>query len=139
MTNRMTTAELDGKLSRIRESCIFYLKLDLAMLAAIATIASVLKLDGTGLMMLLTRHRQELNILAGLIIFAVIFELALLYTRTNLLSPRTTSGVQQIVVSAFSYAYAVQVLGHIFLIVGLFSYLAGVLNCLSDVAKCLST
>ena len=117
-------------LDRYRENVLFYLKLDLAVMAALAGLASVLKLEGRELIVVLANYSSAIVTLGFLVIYALIFEL--LITTCRDIPPWATETKARLrntfarIVSPF---YAIQVFVHIVMLGYVTGYVKGALNC----------
>jgi hypothetical protein len=121
----------DSKLARLRESSLFYLKLDFGITAAIATAASAFKLDGNDLLFGIVQFRYIAQAILWFIVYALAFEL--LITRSRNSSP-LQSGVDprksELAARNLLILYTVQVFAHILLLVYCIGYIASGLDCL---------
>lgn len=131
----MATSKTDteASLARLRESSQFFLKLDFALLAALLAIASLFKIDGRELLIELTDHTIELRVLGFLISFALAFEFLITWLR-NGLSRWIDERYFSKLVATCNFVYGMQVIAHIFIVVGITAFLHGVLDCLSGIA-----
>lgn len=117
-------------LDRYRENVLFYLKLDLAVMAALAGLASVLKLEGKELIAVLANYSSAIVTLGFLVIYALIFEL--LITTCRDIPPWATENKARLrnscvrIVSPF---YAIQVVIHIVMLGYVTGYVKAALNC----------
>ena len=84
MSDHSDLDDFQAAVSRWRDGCIFYFKLDLALIAAIAAVASYLKLQSPELLTVTYEYRSVVNSVLALIVYALIFELSL----TNTLNRR---------------------------------------------------
>ena len=107
----MTRQDLDNRLSKFRESCIFYLKLDLGILAAVITFASAFQFTGREFIEQLSQHEMDLILLASLIVYALFYEYWLQLTG-NTASYDDTSSYPRIV-KLYSIVSFIQTFGHV--------------------------
>jgi hypothetical protein len=127
MSDHSDLDDFQAALSRWRDGCIFYFKLDLALVAAIAAVASYLKLQSMELLTVTYEYRSVVNSLVALIVYALIFELSLTSTlnRRDLIdkvkSPRWLKTASAI----FHWAYAIQTFAHVAFFTFASAYLLG--------------
>jgi|SRR6185437_7817225 len=133
-------------LSRWRHSCILYFKFDLALIAAIAAMVSFFNLHGTDLVASAYQYKQTLYYLFALIIYACLYELCITSTsnRSDLAQLVVKARHRTLIYRACSLGYAVQVLAHIWLLVGAFGFAAGYVDgfmsaCHMVAGKCAGT
>lgn len=119
--------EIDRKVSILRDCCQFYLKLDFSLVAAVAALISFLKLSGDALILALAKHDPDLRLLFWLLAYGLIFELILSSTRIigSLSTKNVSAKDANRTLIALSIMYYIQVIGHLFLIVGVYSYFSG--------------
>ena len=97
------------------------------MVVASAAIVSFFKLEGAPLLEEAAEYESVLLFLPYMIIYALVFEFTITTLR-NLKNVSTLIAHEQRtkwIFRALSFGYALQVLAHIFFIVGLFSYASG--------------
>ena len=126
----ISQSDADASLARVKEGVQFLLKLDFALLAAALAIGSLFKLDGRELLVSLTSHKLELKFLGALIVYALVMEFHITWLR-NGLSRWIEEKYFSRVVAVINLGYALQVLAHTLIVVGVIGYVSGVLDCMS--------
>lgn len=118
---------LDLALARWRDSCLFYFKLDLAMVVATAAIISYFKLEGEALLEEAANFQLVLKFLAWMTIYALLFELAItsLRNRKDISTLIAHEQKSKWLLRAFSFGYTIQVLAHILFVLGVLAYTSG--------------
>lgn len=122
--------QLQDALSRWRDGCIRYFKLDLAIIAAIAAVVSYLKLKNPAILTVAHDYRVLINLVVALLVYSLAFELFLtnFSNSVGLGNIATNARARKITSTVCSVAYLIQAFAHI----GLFAYTAGFLSGYSD-------
>ena len=126
MTDLGELDEFQARLSRWRDGCLFFFKLDLVLIAAVAAVVSYLKLQDTELLVATYQYSFLVNVLAIFLAYALIFQLFLTDT-ANTFGPNEQlkhPPWPRRALVVCRWAYIVQTLAH----VGLFIYAAGFLT-----------
>ena len=130
MAEGENSKSIDLALARWRESCLFYFKFDLALVAAIAAAVSFFKLEGDSLLQQAAEYQLIIESIIILIIYAITLELAITTVRND----RTVvawigdePGAKWLL-RIFSLLYTIQATGHIMLIIYVFGFGSGYLN-----------
>ena len=119
--------EFQASLARWREGCLFYFKLDLALVIAIAALVSYFKMQSADILVAAHQYRLIKNIFMALIAYALLFQM-LLTTTANIsdLSNKLDDVRWSKVVSAiFKWAYILQTLAHLCLLFFASGFIAG--------------
>lgn len=127
MEDQYELSSFDESLARWRDSCLFYFKFDLAMIAAAAAIVSFFKLEGTALLKEAAEFRPVLQFLAWMLVYALFFELQITSVRNSTDLPVLIADVKKRtrILRVFSWGYTLQVLLHSLFVVGLLAYTSG--------------
>ena len=126
-----TTTHEEEAIARLRESALFYLKLDVGFLAGIATLASVLKLDATQLVSAAVEYREIVNALLLLIALAIFIEFSATLARNGLATEKTAERFVPWFRRIISFCYIVQVFWHMWLMAYASGALVTYLRCLA--------
>lgn len=126
----MSPAEVDRRLGMLRESCLFYLKLDFALFAALGAFVSYIGWRDFELLAALNEYRHLLHGLMFLVIGGLLLEWRL--SRSRFLSRLTAANPDPALVlrglKLFRWGYLVQVWGHLTLVLFCSGYLFGAAN-----------
>jgi len=120
-------SEFHDSLTRWREACLFYFKLDLALVVAIGALLSYLKMQGSDILIAAYQYRLVINILAGFIAYALIFQMLL----TDIANKRGLSSMlkdprwSKTILIVFRYMYIVQTLAHLSLLLFVTGFISG--------------
>jgi len=127
-------AETDEVIARIRESALFYLKLDFGFIAGLATLVSVTKIDPDQLLSSAANFKNIILFLICLILFALVIEFVTTDIRNSIsIENKIKENHLPLIRKAVNFLYIVQFLAHIFLF-GVFSgFLSSYLGHLSNV------
>lgn len=114
-------------LQRWRDSCIFYFKFDLLLLAGMAATISYFKVEGDEVFILGYNYKVGIYFLLALFIYSIIFEAVLTskLNSNNLSAQVANKKKQSRLYLMFHFIYFIQVLGHIALILGILAYSSG--------------
>ncbi|MGU5708346.1 hypothetical protein [Aeromonas hydrophila] len=114
-------------LSRWKESCVFYFKLDLALITAIAAILSYFKIEGDKIFQVASEYKLQLYVLIVLLIYTLFYEMIITNTsnRKDLALLLSDEKKRKWIYHGFTWAYAFLALSHIFLITYSFAYASG--------------
>lgn len=133
-------------LTRWRDSCIFYFKFDLALVAATAAMVSFFNIRGTNLIATAYEYKFILYSLISLIVYAFVYELYITNTcnRSDLGQLLSNSKHRKIIYRLFSWGYAIQVFAHVMLLVGALGFAGGYVDgfmaaCHASATKCVGT
>ena len=114
-------------LARWRESCIFYFKFDLALIAAVAAMVSFFKLEGDDLLRTAAEYKVALHCLVALLIYAIVFEACITNTsnRKDIALALDDENKRVWIYRWFKWGYELQVLAHALLLVFSLGYASG--------------
>lgn len=121
-------------LARWREGCVFYFKFDLALFAFVAALVSFFKIEGYEIIAYVFQYKMLLHYLAMLIIYALLFELAI----TNTSNRKDLSQILEVEVKSnriyriFNRLYGIQVLAHAALVLFMLGYISGFVDAFAD-------
>jgi hypothetical protein len=118
----------------VKDSARFFLKLDFAILGGALALGSFFKADGSEFLLALATHRLELKILGALIVYGLVFDLAITWLRNEFQRSIQPSRFG-LVVSICNYALAIQVISHVFIVWGLVQYALGFLSGVSSPSR----
>jgi hypothetical protein len=131
-----------ASLSRWRDSCIFYFKFDLALIAAAAALVSFFRLEGTALLTAAFQYKFAIHYLVVLLVYAIFFEINITST-SNRIDLETILGNpvwRARMYGAFKWAYGIQVFAHVVLlslVLGFVSgYVDGFMSCRAGSHAC---
>jgi len=118
-------------LGRIRESCLFLLKIDFVLVAGVATLASLIKLEATEVVSYAIQFRTIIKILFFLVIYALVFEWALTHARNTITISGRKVKKRSIVIVRYGseIAYALQIFAHTLVLSYVAGYVAAFLEC----------
>jgi len=127
MTDQDELSEVRNSLGRWKESCIFYFKLDLALIGTIAAVVSYLKLESSDILLVTHEYRALALWLMVFLVYALLFELNITNTanRADLQQKLLAAKWRRRVHMLFGWAYTIQVVAHTLFIVGAVAYLLG--------------
>ncbi len=119
MEDSKELTNLQQALSRWREGCLFYFKLDLAIFAAIAAVASYLKVEDSDLLLAAHEYKTSLLMLVALVVYALFFELYITHTSNRRDLPVRVQNEKwvQVAYAWLMWGYRVQVIGHVMFVV----------------------
>src|SRR5690606_36191412 len=105
-------------LNRWRDSCLFYFKFDLALIAALAAMVSFFRLEDDNLLLAAGEYKLFLQFLAALLLYALIFEAFITNTsnREDIEFILGNERKRTLMYRMFKWAYELQVFGHILLL-----------------------
>ncbi|RUO29715.1 hypothetical protein CWE12_07015 [Aliidiomarina sedimenti] len=120
-------ASFISALSRWRDSCLFYFKFDMVLIAAVAAIVSFFKIEGEAVLGLAADHKVALHYLIALLIYALLFEAAITNTcnRPNLSAVLSNERNKFWLYLGFKWAYVFQVIAHAGLLIFSLGYATG--------------
>jgi hypothetical protein len=119
--------EFQAALARWREGNLFYFKLDLALVVALAALVSYFRMQSTDLMIAAHQYRYVQNILVAFIAYALVFQMLLMTTANirDLSNKLEDARWSKVVSFVFEWAYILQTLAHLSLLFYVSSYIAG--------------
>jgi hypothetical protein len=129
-------------LARWRESCVFYFKFDLALIAAVAAIVSFFRIEGDAVFQAASEYKLALHYLIAMLVYALVLEMNITNTcnRKDLAQLLSDERRSVWMYRGFKWAYMLQVLGHVGLLVfaiGFASgYVDGFMECGTDTSRC---
>lgn len=134
MEDRSETSTFISALSRWRESCVFYFKFDLALIAAVAAIVSFFKIEGDAILLAASQYKVALHYLIALLIYALIYEMNITNTcnHKDLILLLSDEKKKVWMYRGFKWAYGLQVLAHVVLLVLALGYASGYVDCFSE-------
>ncbi|MGC1549093.1 MAG: hypothetical protein WA777_11245 [Rhodanobacter sp.] len=135
MEERTSVNGIDQSLSLWRDSCLFYFKFDLALIASVAAAASFFKLEGNALIEQASQYESALQALIGLVIYAIAFEYSLTTVRNSRNVANFAGDEQKTrrLMRIFSLGYTVQVFTHAALLAGALGYASGFVDAFMSV------
>ncbi|MGB0218342.1 MAG: hypothetical protein ACPGJF_03325 [Sinimarinibacterium flocculans] len=104
---------MDEKLGRLRESVLFYVKLDFALVAGIAALASTLQIPADELLRTAAELRLGVTFFLALISYALALELLITSTRNSDIASKPSRGrLSGLGLSITKWGYGFLVLAH---------------------------
>lgn len=127
MEIEMKQVSFIAALSRWRESCLFYFKFDMVLIAAVAAIVSFFKVEGEAVFGLAANYKVALHYLIALLLYALIFEATITNAcnRRNLSTVLSNERNEFWLYLGFKWAYAIQVIAHAGLLIFALGYATG--------------
>lgn len=129
-------------LSRWRESCLFYFKFDLLLVAAVVTVLSFFKIEGEAALEAAFEYKTTLHCLIALLIYAFLFEATITNTSNSpsLAELLANERSKFWMYFFFKWAYMLQVLAHVSLLIFALGFASGYVEsyveCEAGIAKC---
>lgn len=138
MEDRSEPSMFIEALTRWRESCVFYFKFDLALIAAVATIVSFFKVEGDAIIQAAAQYKIVLHYLIALLIYALMYELNVTNTcnRKDLMLLLNEEKKRAWMYRGFKWAYGLQVLAHVGLLAYALGFASGYVDSVTEHSAC---
>lgn len=146
MPDSVDTIQALEAIKRWRESCVFYFKFDLALIAAIAAAVSFFNIHGSVLIATASQYKVALIYVICLLVYALIYEWLItgIGNRVDLSNILLNQKSKVVMYRVLSWGYDIQVLLHLVLLAGALAFATGYVDgfmsaCNSVAGRCAGT
>ena len=129
-----------GALARWRESCVFYFKFDLALIAAVAAAVSFFKIEGDAVILVAAQYKAALFYLIALVIYALVYEMTITNTSNRKDLTLLLSGEKKRtwMYLGFKWAYELQATAHVGLLIFALGFASGYVDSFTECGTAVS-